>query len=464
MPTIDYFLTVPVELTKKDLEYKSKVPLLVPDLDLGKDNRTWNKKQLEALKLLLCNCVKHGHRDDGVFFYSRDKNFKVPVQFNPNRISNTSLITVIEALTKSKLLESFKAPARIKGVPKQNLTSTFTCTPQIIFFAESLGITKESMQEEGVRYHVRLRTLKPNDDLLEYKPTTFTAHIEQISQWYNHQLNELDIMVGEQWSEADARHGAFKHFGEKIGGERIHLYRNYRQWSQHKDFKLIEDTLFLEDNPDFLFGGRTGGYWQSTSKEDRPTLHINGNKTVYIDIPCCHLNLIYLFETGNWLQTETYDELKEEGREEDDAYRILDIDRDVVKHTVMLMLNMKASGAVTRGVNQWLAQNGLFTERKVADIQKMITMKHHKIADYFYKGVLAGQIYQWLEANFVNYLAYTFTKTYDVPTLTVYDAFIVEEEHEELVKEFMYTTAIPELYDRISLMPHIKRFYYKKKK
>ena len=52
MPTIDYFLTVPVELTKKDLEYKSKVPLLVPDLDLGKDNRTWNKKQLEALKLL----------------------------------------------------------------------------------------------------------------------------------------------------------------------------------------------------------------------------------------------------------------------------------------------------------------------------------------------------------------------------------------------------------------------------
>ena len=59
MPNIDYYLTSPVEITKKDLKYKSKTPLLTPDIDLGA--RKFNKSQLNALKLLLCNCVKHGH-------------------------------------------------------------------------------------------------------------------------------------------------------------------------------------------------------------------------------------------------------------------------------------------------------------------------------------------------------------------------------------------------------------------
>ena len=86
MPNIDYYLTSSAEITKKDLKYKSKTPLLTPDIDLGA--RKFNKSQLNALKLLLCNCVKHGHRDDGVFFYSRDKNFKIPLKYNPSRVSN----------------------------------------------------------------------------------------------------------------------------------------------------------------------------------------------------------------------------------------------------------------------------------------------------------------------------------------------------------------------------------------
>ena len=456
MPNIDYYLTSSAEITKKDLKYKSKTPLLTPDIDLGA--RKFNKSQLNALKLLLCNCVKHGHRDDGVFFYSRDKNFKIPLKYNPSRVSNNSLITVIESLTKARLLESFKAPPRMKGVPKQNLTSSFTSTPQIIFFADSLGITKDTVGDISARYSVRLRTLKPNDDLLEYKPTEYTAHIEMITQNYTHALNQLDIMVGELWDEAAETHRRLRHYGEKLGGERIHLYRNYRQWSKHKDYKKIEDKLFLLDNPDFLFGGRSGGYWQGTKKEDRPTLHINGNKTVYIDIPCCHLNLIYKHETKDWLQTKTHEELTELGSNSEDAYYLEGLERDTVKQTVLLMLNMKGSGAVTRALNQWLANKGLFTEITPKDIQKMITMKHHKIADYFYKGVLGGQVFQWLEANYVNHLAYTFTKDYEIPTLTVYDAFIVEREHEDIIKDFMYSTAVPDLYEKVSLMPFVKSF------
>ena len=158
------------------------------------------------------------------------------------------------------------------------------------------------------------------------------------------------------------------------------------------------------------------------------------------------------------MQTKTHEELTELGSNSEDAYYLEGVERDIVKQTVLLMLNMKSSGAVTRALNQWLANKGLFTEITAKDIQKMITMKHHKIADYFYKGVLGGQVFSWLEANYVNYLACLFTNEFEITTLTVYDAFIVEREHEDAIKEYMYSTAVPDLYDKVSLMPFVKNF------
>ena len=72
MPDLDYFITTDVELTKDKLK-QAEQPLLTPDLALGQDKRTWNKKRLKALRLVLCNLVKWGHRDKRVFLYSRDK-------------------------------------------------------------------------------------------------------------------------------------------------------------------------------------------------------------------------------------------------------------------------------------------------------------------------------------------------------------------------------------------------------
>jgi hypothetical protein len=79
MPYIDYFLTTEQSLTQDKLKKATK-PLLTPDLDFGA--RQWNKKQVAALTLVLCNIVKHGHRDGGVFLYSR-KREQVPSRFSP---------------------------------------------------------------------------------------------------------------------------------------------------------------------------------------------------------------------------------------------------------------------------------------------------------------------------------------------------------------------------------------------
>ena len=89
MPTIDYFLATDIVLTKEDIS--NGLPReLTPNLDLGKDNRTWNKDQLKALTLILCNLVSKHYEDDGIWIYSRDKK-QIPKQFNPNEIKYSSL-------------------------------------------------------------------------------------------------------------------------------------------------------------------------------------------------------------------------------------------------------------------------------------------------------------------------------------------------------------------------------------
>jgi hypothetical protein len=81
MPTINYHLTTDIEITKDKL--KDAVSNLgIDDFELGKDNRTWNRKQLQALKLLLCNVVEQGNRKKIIFIYSRS-NEQIPTAFNP---------------------------------------------------------------------------------------------------------------------------------------------------------------------------------------------------------------------------------------------------------------------------------------------------------------------------------------------------------------------------------------------
>ena len=83
--------------------------------------------------------------------------------------------------------------------------------------------------------------------------------------------------------------------------------------------------------------------------------------------------------------------------------------------------------------------------------------KHHRIKDYLLKGKLAGQIIQWEEANLIHHLAVYFQDCYGFPVLTVYDEFIVPEEEQPMIKEFMFTTSTEcEICDHYSLMDQIK--------
>lgn len=483
MPQIDYFLTTDIELSKEDIAngYPRE---LSPKLDLGSDNRQWNKQQLRTLTLILCNLVKTHKEDEGIYLYSRDKTKNISKQFNPTDIGYSSLIWVIEKLDQAGLILDIPAPPRSKGYNPKT-TSEFHVLKGALKFAYALGINNKTVKTND-KFHVRLRDHKNKDHLLEFKHNQYTEHTEMLIASYNHYLNQQSIMLKTE------DEGGIVEYGTKLGGEQIHLYRNYKNWSENNKVEKDFERLY---NPigDFAFGGRSGGYWQQVWKQDRPTILINGNKTGKADFPASHLNLLYKHKTNSWYQTETYKELLAEGRDDEDAYTVSpNIDRGLTKQMVQFMLNVRGRNSVSREFNSWalrknykdvfirprpkslLAQQKkkVLDEDNVAskelsakfikcgyepkEIMEMLEKKHEPIKDFFYKGKLAGQVIQWVEANLIFHIAYEFMTAHDIPVLTVHDELIAEEKHIPMIKEFMYSSGHCDSCDEYSLMNQIE--------
>ena len=466
MPYIDYFLTSDTELTKDKLSESELTRSLTTKLDLGSDNRTWNQEHLKALKLILCNIVTYLHDDKGVFLYSRNKK-QVPHRFNPNDIRYSSLFFVIDKFVEAEILEGEIAPPRSKGVNPKRL-SEFTVTQQVVDLAISLGISRLTVKTID-EFHVRLRDTETSESL-EFKQNEYTLHIEALMVEYCEYLNQYNILLSTEEYDLDTGEG-ITDLG--LRGQPIHLYRNYRNYTEHMSYKSDIDNLFIEmDDPNFNFGGRSGGYWQGSKGDDREYILIEGKKTKTADFPCSHINLCYVQETNEWYQQLTHKELVEEGREREDAYSVgyPRPHRDLIKFMVMLMFNCKGRRAVSTVFGKWIRQENKdkpnASDELVAEYAKanytpielmdLIELKHHRIKDYFYKGKLAGQIIQWHEANIMHHLADYFQRTYDFVVLTVYDELIVPEEEQPMIKEFMFTTGHCELCDAMSLMSQIK--------
>jgi len=485
MPTIDYFLSTDIVLTKEDIS-TGLARELTPTLELGKDKRTWNKDQLKALTLILCNLVTKHNQDEGIWIYSRGKE-QIPRQFNPNEIKYSSLFAVIDKLQEAKILGGIKAPPRRLGVRNLYLTSDFIVTQQALDFAYALGINIKTVKVLE-NFHVRLRNSKKQ--LLEYKQNSYTKHIEMMMSQYNHYLNQQNILLKTE----DETGEGIEEFGKR--GRKIHLYRNYKNWSEIDDVKKDFESLLPFTNlpnKDFHYGGRSGGYWMHKWKYDRPTILINGKQTGTADFPCSHINLCYKHETNNWYQTETNSELIEQGRGDEDAYLVHPkLHRDIPKMMVQMMLNIKGRNAVSREFNNWILRRNtkkvpikptpksllakhhnivldedeiaskelsalyIKTGLKAMDVMTAIEEKHQPIKDYFYKGKLAGQIIQWTEANLIFNLAWEFCSAHDIPCLTVHDELIAEKKHIPMIKEFMYSSGYSEVCNKHSLMDVIK--------
>ena len=477
MPTINYHLTTDIEITKDKL--KDAVSYLgIDGFELGNDNRTWNRKQLQALKLLLCNVVEQGNRKKIIFIYSR-ANKQIPTAFNPFNISYSSLKAVIDMLGNAGIIDHIPAkPRRLGDKLKESKMSEFTVTQLTKDLADSLGIKKNVTGRKAIKeeasFFVRLRDRQNKNLLLEYEPDPYTEYVDKLMSDYCAYLNKFAILLPLDGKVEDEQGNAVgKHYGYETGGERIHLFRNFRNWNQplvtskgvvledySREFEILE---IKTKNPNMSFGGRSGSFWQGALKTDRP-FTLMTSKTKKVDIPASHINLCYYNATGKWFQEFTNKELIESGKPEEDAYYLKGIHRDIVKQFVQIMFNVKGRPAASRSFNKWLreecdpklAEAHIKTGITNVHILNQLDDRHSAIKDYFYKGKLAGQIISWEEVNMIHQLAWDFIQKYEVPVITVYDEMICPELHHQLLIDWWQDYYHrPNLYNEYSLMNQI---------
>ena len=359
-----------------------------------------HKKQKEALICLLCNVAKY---QSAKILFSRRNEATQPKQYNPNRLGNKPLISVIEKLKAAKLLKVTRGIPRYiaEEDPKK---SSFEALPSFVKFCQSLV----KVPTESSRSFVELRTKR--DKLKEFQPTPYTDHISALMKNYCDFLNKQTISVDD----------------EIISN--IFLVRKYK------------DRL---GDGSFQFGGRTHHPFMSYSKEKRKRILINGKKTVSVDYPASLSNILYKTITGRPLAPE-------------DPYEVDGIPRSIVKKFSNIMLNTSSERETSGAINKWLKTEATEVNKRDyakakavmggnAKIMKAIQERNRPIAHCYFQGKIMGQHYAWLESNLVFEVAYFFAEHLKIPALTVHDEFIVTEEDSFALDDFLYTVALDEM-------------------
>ena len=400
------------------------------------------KKRIRSLEMILCHCV--WYPDSEILISLSNDTYPIP-RYNPMGISAKPFIWVIKHLNKLGYIKLNQQRNPLKSVitgdeepvrgaadtdkPKKFLTSSFTATPKGLGLAAALGITDSNIH---IKNHVYLKFKDVKDErgkqaLIEFAETEKTKQMEADMSIYCDYLNQQDIRLdGKQFKN-------------------IHLFRNFIDY---------DGTGKLE------YGGRSGGYWTQVWKEDRSKITINGKKTTSkgLDYSASQYNRLYEYLTGKCFDGDPYELIV--GRQKHK------IPRSIVKKLAMYALNVKESVASKR-LNYFYTPINKTTEKKKANgdwsgkkeaalyhstmklrgvsplaCKKAFLKKHHVIKDYLYQDVRGGQFAVWLESNLVFAVART-AADWNIPCLTIHDEFLVAEEHQETMRELMYSVFSP---------------------
>ena len=396
MPDINFHLEPKQEINLEEITYLGEP--LTSFLGIV------HKAQKKALLCVLSNVAKYKGAE--VLFSMRNQ-ANLPKQYNPSGIGNKPLMSVIQKLSKAKLLQVKQGTAHFvkndEGLYRKPLKSMFNASRDLIeMSAQNIETTLEQP-----RHHVELKTR--SGKLLEFQPTPYTDHIDRLMGNYCNYLNEQSITLD----------------GKAIS--HIFLVRKYKDWSNTGVFQ---------------FGGRTHHPFMSLPKAKRSRILINGKETTSIDYPASVPNLLYRMVTGKSLRP-------------DDPYKVTGVPRSIAKKITNIMLNSETKTAAASAVNKWLKESADNAhkkdyERAVENIgtntmmMDAIRKRNKPIANYFFKGKEMGQHYAWLEANLVFEVANYFGQHLKIPCLTIHDEFIVTKDVAEAAEDYLYTVGLDE--------------------
>jgi len=187
------------------------------------------------------------------------------------------------------------------------------------------------------------------------------------------------------------------------------------------------------------------GPWANLKSEKRKRIIINGEPTVEIDRPASHLNAMYEVITG-----EPY----QDGYPYDLIINNSLAPKHIVKNLSAFMQGAKSTTgtAISVGNNyKRVANKHDATEqdklnyhewhsyKKRVNSSTMIKeflKKHSAVKESYLRGKQYGDMIQCWESDIVFEIVLELVKR-DIPVLTVYDSFIVQQRHEKILKKLM---------------------------
>ena len=366
------------------------------------------RSQLTTLRLVLCNLVKYPNQ---VILYSRQHTETLPQRYNPQQIGIKKIIGVVDKLADAGYIKNKKGDNSYKQKEDNSpaLKSEMISTEGVIQLAEKLGIVPESIFKND-HCHLLFRETKTNlGKLIDFKETEYSDHIEKLMSEYCAFLNQhtiVNLKSGEQYVD-------------------IHLTRTYR--NRKSKYPL-------------LYGGRSGGYWH----QDRE-ITIDGEATVELDYNASCINNLHKFLFDSYLNT---------GRDID-LYHIEGVDRKLVKILItrcMINSNSRSESSArftffcdTDEYKYLKKESKLSTPELVDAVEEKFAV----LKDYFYKGKNRAEHYAWIDQNQLFFIAHQASLN-GICALTVHDSFIVKESDKDTMEMLMYSTAMPEIYKKLS--------------
>jgi len=394
---------------------------------LGKEIGLVRIEQRNALKVLLCN-----------LYFNRNEKIRTPrarkslgsLRYNPLKIGYKSLITVLNNLHQHKFIVQaigfrdvvFDESKMTTVISTDKLTNWFdenNWTHLDIGWAdeELLILRKDNKDKEVVDYIDGIRSTRIRNELRKY----------------NELINDTEILV------LNKKGDIVNEYNDLV------LRRTFVTHIMHEG---------KSDADLFSFGGRMYGPWCNLNEKQRSRITINGNKTVEIDLKASHTNAMYGAITGKPYQYgDPYDELYIDG------YLI---PRQVVKQVATIMQFSNNTQGTTAGLEGHYFPQEDFTKKKKQQqskkdlekaeeykltksfvkpgaIVKKFLERHKDIAWHYQKGRMMGHHIQYWESSFVFRIVNQLTDK-QIPVLTVYDSFIVEEQYEDVVHQLISST------------------------
>ena len=380
-------------------------------------------EQKNALKILLLNlfiCPSEKIRTP------RAKKSLGSKRYNPLKIGYGGLRSALNALNEHELVIQ---EIGLKDVESGTSKMTTVLTTQKLrdwFVQHNWNIKDISFAEKEL---VVLRANNESKDLLDYVDGERTKNLREELRKYNQLLNSSEIILVSKNDKVE---------------------RQFDDLSLNRVF-INHDRHSKGDIDLFAFGGRMYAPWCNLSSEQRKRIKINNEKTVEIDIESSHINAMYKALTGRPYELGDPYDLEVDG---------LKIPRHIVKTAGTMMQFTSSVRSTISGMQReyFPLVTELFKDKrskkeidcaeeynqikkivKPSSIIRAYLDKHKDIAPYYQKEKIMGHHIQYWESEIVFDIVTELTNN-QIPVLTVYDSFIVQEKYKAKVEYLIKNT------------------------